>query len=77
MNTHVGLQPNQAQSSAPTNLLTVGDVARILNVSPTWVRDHGTRRQPRLPALKMGKLLRFRPEDIAQFLEDVRTYSAW
>jgi hypothetical protein len=57
---------------AATTLLTPNDVARILNVSPAWVRDHATRKQPRIPALKLGKLLRFRPEDITLFLEELR-----
>jgi excisionase family DNA binding protein len=57
---------------SPTTLLTPNEVARILNVSPAWVRDHATRKQPRIPALKLGKLLRFRPEDIALFLEELR-----
>ena len=56
----------------PTKLLTPHEVARILSVSPAWVRDHATRKQPRIPALKLGKLLRFRPEDIALFLEELR-----
>jgi DNA-binding transcriptional regulator YiaG len=58
--------------AVPATLLTPNDVARILNVSPAWVRDHATRKQPRIPALKLGKLLRFRPEDITLFLEELR-----
>jgi excisionase family DNA binding protein len=50
-------------------LLTPGDVARWLGVSPGWVRDHATRKQPHLPAVKLGKLLRFRSSDVQAFIE--------
>jgi len=49
-------------------LLGPGDVAKWLGVSSGWVRDHATRKEPRLRAVKVGKLLRFRPEDIEEFL---------
>jgi Helix-turn-helix domain len=63
---------NGQGNSVTANLLTALEVARILNVSPGWVRDHATRKQPRIPMLKVGKLQRFRPADISQFLEDLR-----
>ncbi len=49
-------------------LLDVKQVAEWLAVSPAWVRDHATRRQPRLPVVRLGKLLRFRAEDIEEFV---------
>ena len=42
-------------------LLGPAEVAKWLGVSVAWVRDHATRKSPRLPAIKAGKLLRFRP----------------
>jgi excisionase family DNA binding protein len=59
--------------AGPEELLTPSQVAKMLHVSPAWVRDHATRKQPRIPALKLGKLLRFQREDIARFLEQLRT----
>lgn len=50
-------------------LLTVEQVAAILHVSPAWVRDHATRKQPRLPVVKVGKLLRFHPRDIEAWIQ--------
>lgn len=50
-------------------LLTVSEVARILNVSAAWVRDHSSRKTPRLPAMKMGALLRFHPAHINEFIQ--------
>jgi excisionase family DNA binding protein len=49
-------------------LLTAQDVAERLGVSERWVRDHATRRTPRIPVVKLGPLLRFRAEDIEKFL---------
>jgi hypothetical protein len=49
-------------------LKTAVQVAKRLGVSERWVRDHATRRSPRLPVVKLGSLLRFRPEDIEQFI---------
>lgn len=53
-------------------LLTAEDVAERLQVSKAWVRDHATRREPRLPVVRMGNMrspLRFRAEDIDAFIE--------
>lgn len=54
--------------SAKPDLLTPSEVARRLQVSSAWVRDHATRKQPRIKAVKVGKLLRFRPEDVDAFI---------
>ncbi len=35
-------------------LWTPEQVARRLNVSPDWVRDHSSRKQPRLPVIRLG-----------------------
>lgn len=53
-------------------LLTLDQVAAMLGVSKAWVRDHATRRYPRIPAVRFGDrrgLLRFRPEDIEGFIK--------
>lgn len=52
-------------------LLTLDQVAALLGVSKAWVRDHATRRQPRVPVVRLGgkrAILRFRPEDIQMFI---------
>jgi len=61
-----------AETASVQRLLGPTDVARWLGVSPGWVRDHATRKEPRLKSVKVGKLLRFRPEDVEDFL---RTWS--
>ena len=51
-------------------LLDPADVAEWLGVSAGWVRDHATRKEPRIRAIKVGKLIRFRPEDVEEFLRE-------
>ena len=51
-------------------LLTPREVASWLDVSVDWVQDHATTKEPRIPALRMGKLLRFRREEIEAFITD-------
>ena len=63
--------PNGRRSSgvhADERLLTPQEVADRLGVSQRWVRDHATRRWPRITAVKLGSLLRFRWSDVEDFL---------
>ena len=53
---------------ADEKLLTPQEVADRLGVSQRWVRDHATRRWPRITAVKLGSLLRFRWRDVEDFL---------
>src|ERR1041385_9471590 len=48
---------------AEERLLTPQEIADRLGVSERWVRDHATRRWPRITAVKLGSLLRFRWSD--------------
>ena len=53
-------------------LLRASEVAVILNCSANWVREHANRKRkprPPLPSVKMGGLLRFRPQDIEDFIK--------
>jgi excisionase family DNA binding protein len=59
-----------AEPASVHRLLGPGDVAKWLGVSSGWVRDHATRKEPHLKAVKVGKLLRFRPEDVEAFLTE-------
>ena len=48
-----------------------------LNVSPDWVRDHSSRKTPRLPVIRLGggprraELLRYRASDIERFVDEM------
>jgi predicted DNA-binding transcriptional regulator AlpA len=54
-------------------LLTLDDVATMIGVSRSWVRDHCSRRNPKIPVVRLGTekraVLRFRQEDIEKFIE--------
>jgi hypothetical protein len=52
-------------------LLNLNEVAAQLGVSRAWARDHCTRRDPRIPVIRLGEkraLLRVRQTDLAQFI---------
>jgi predicted DNA-binding transcriptional regulator AlpA len=54
------------------HLLTLDQIAAMLGVSKAWVRDHATRRNPRIPVVRLGgkrAVLRFRPQDIENFID--------
>jgi hypothetical protein len=53
-------------------LLTVEDVADMLQMSPAWVRAHANgRRKPELRSVKCGKCHRFRREVVEQFVKSL------
>lgn len=55
-------------------LLTVEDVAQMLQMSPAWVRSHANgRRKPVLPSHKCGKCHRFKLEAVQEFLKSLET----
>jgi hypothetical protein len=57
----------------PPRLWTLDEVAEFLQMSKDWVRDHATRRQPRIPSIRLGgrrAVLRFRPQDVRQFVNE-------
>ncbi len=60
------------RSPEHARLLKAAEVAKRLGVSERWVRDHATRRSPRIPVVSLGSLVRFRQEDIEQFIEAQR-----
>lgn len=54
------------------DLIGVTEVAQLLRVSEAWVRDHATRRDPRIPCYRVGSLLRFSREEVLDFLANCR-----
>lgn len=49
------------------DLLSVKDVSKIIGISEPSVRKHAIRGELRF--VRLGKLLRFRPEDVNTFIE--------
>ena len=64
------------------HLLKPEQVAERLNVSVDWVRDHSSRKVPRLPVIRLGGgpgragLLRYRASEIEKFIEVMERQSA-
>jgi PTS system nitrogen regulatory IIA component len=60
----------EGTSSSMSNgsLLTVDEVARILRLKPETIRSMARRGD--LPAIKLGRVWRFRSSSITQMLED-------
>lgn len=49
-------------------LMTVADVAGLMQMSTAWVRQHSSGlRQPTIPSVKMGKSVRFRRPSVEEF----------
>jgi hypothetical protein len=62
---------NGKQQFADLQMMTLEQVADLFGVSKAWVRDHATRRNPRIPCVRLGgkrALLRFRPSDVEKFI---------
>lgn len=57
-------------SSHPEPLWKVQDVARFLSMSVSWVYKEAE--AGRLPCVRIGAALRFRPDEIRAFLERLR-----
>jgi excisionase family DNA binding protein len=58
---------------AVEQLLTVREVAELLRVPVSWVYERTRRRgSERLPHVKVGKYVRFRPAEIEAYLETLR-----
>jgi len=54
------------------NLLTFTEAAVFLKVKESWLYDHVSRSEPRVPHIKLGGLLRFVPGDLAEFIQEHR-----
>ena len=58
----------ESKSLPSEKLLTPREVASWLDVSVDWVQDHVTAKEPRIASVRIGKLLRFRREDVEEFI---------
>jgi len=56
----------------PATLLTVPEVAALLHVPTSWIYDHVRQgcSNP-LPVIRMGKYLRFRMSDLAEYIDSL------
>jgi predicted DNA-binding transcriptional regulator AlpA len=72
-----GSQLEDRNSEQPNHdserLLNARQVADKLGVSERFIRDHTTRRSPKIPAVKLGKLIRYRCADVDIFMAELGT----
>jgi len=57
--------------SLDERMYSAREVAARLGVSERWLRDHATRRTPRIRAVKFGPLVRFRWPDLQAFVAEL------
>ncbi len=57
-----------------TKLLTVQQVAEILSVQTSWVYEQA--RKNKIPHVRLGKYLRFKMDEIHQYVEAKKTESS-
>ena len=64
--------------AAPKRLLTVEEVADMLQVPKSWIYGRTRRRgQEQLSHLKVGKYLRFEESAVREFLERLKVGAPW
>lgn len=61
--THTNMAQSAKQKMATGALMTLGEVAVMLDVAPATVH------RLQLPSLRIGKSLRFDPRDVTQLIE--------
>lgn len=58
----------------PDDLLDSHDVAKMLSVNVSWVKNHCSRNEPFLPHIKLGigrrRMLRFKRDHILKFIDE-------
>ncbi|MGI9074827.1 MAG: helix-turn-helix domain-containing protein [Bryobacteraceae bacterium] len=70
--TAVADSPRHSPSEPSRKLLKPEDVAEWLGVTPAWVIAHANgNRRPHLPSVKLGRYVRFRPEDVERALTEL------
>jgi predicted DNA-binding transcriptional regulator AlpA len=64
------MQTGEAMNTL-SKLLTPEEVAELLGMSAAWVRDHATRREPRIPVIRLGgkrARMRFQVDAVRQYI---------
>jgi excisionase family DNA binding protein len=68
----VGNSPGSDEPfSFEERLYSAREIAARLGVSERWLRDHASRRNPRIRAFKLGPLVRFRWSDVQAFVAEL------
>lgn len=51
-------------------LISIKEMARRLDVKPSWIYQRTMRGKTAIPHIKVGKYVRFNPEEVLKFLKD-------
>ena len=71
--TYADLNETPLREDATGELLTVQDAARVLNVTVSWIYEHvRDDAKDRLPVIKLGKYVRFDPNDLRAYIDAKR-----
>ena len=66
------LLENTQETAQPVKVwYTVEELAERWGMKPGWVRDHATRKSPRIKVRKFGRFLRFHYGDVVHFEEQI------
>ncbi len=58
----------RTESAAPQRLVDVHELARLLNVSPSWIYQRTRLGIEAIPVIHVGRHVRFDPEEVIAFL---------
>lgn len=65
-----------APKPARERLIAVREVAEMLGMSPTWVRQHAAgRRKPVMPCVRFGMAMRFRESEVWAWVEEMKRWA--
>ena len=53
-------------------LLNVKEIAKLLNVQPSWIYQRTMKGQDGIPHVRIGKYVRFRPDEVLKFFEQAK-----
>ena len=56
-------------NAAERGLVTVDEIARILNVPKTWIYERTRQGQEAIPFIRLGAYVRFQPEVVIDFFK--------
>lgn len=65
----MGMDSHDGGLGAATALLTEDEAAALLKVQPATLATWRVRGRPHLPFVRVGRCVRYRPQDIGAFIE--------
>jgi len=57
------------------NLISVKDLAKILNVPKSWIYQRTRMGPSAIPHVKIGKYVRFNPDEVVEFYKTFTTHN--